>query len=298
MIRPARTNIELCNIPVSFSNLWDDSAWGLWLWKLDPYRSVFQSSHAKINIECGHMQCSMEKLEKMTLVWKEENSFIKQHVYVHPDEETLWVLLSSAENETRLQYCVDRKWDKITLLQDTTCSAGQIAFEYLSLIMPVAMLKHGVLTFHGVLMEHEGRGIIISAPSGTGKTTHARMWRDIKNALIINGDRATCRKMDGVWTGFGLPWSGTSGEQINRSVPLTALVVLERGEQNEAHRITGLEAFGAVWPHVQYPCWDEKLVGTALDLTNDFLNHIPIIRLQCRPDAEAVDVLAQALEDL
>ncbi|MGN0204726.1 MAG: hypothetical protein ACI4BB_09290 [Coprococcus sp.] len=173
-----------------------------------------------------------------------------------------------------------------------------MAFEYLGHIIPHVLLKHDILTFHGVLMEYEGQGIIISAPSGTGKTTHARLWRDYKNALIINGDRATCRKVDGIWTGFGLPWSGTSGEQINRSVPLKALVVLERGEANEACRMAGLEAFGAVLPHVQCPVWDKELVGKAMELTDDFLREVPVIRLRCRPDVESVEVLRNILGEI
>ena len=159
------------------------------------------------------------------------------------------------------------------------------------------LLKHQMLTFHGVLMEHNGCGIIISAPSGTGKTTHARMWRDSRNALIINGDRATCQNINGVWTGFGLPWSGTSGEQINRSVPITAIVVLEQGETNQARQITSpLEAFMMLLPHVQYPSWDKEMTSKAMDLLEDFLKEIPVIRLSCLPDLEAVDVLEKAIE--
>ena len=147
-------------------------------------------------------------------------------------------------------------------------------------------------------MEHDGEGIIISAASGTGKTTHARLWRDYKNALIINGDRAVCKHTDKGWIGYGTPWSGTSGEQINRSVHLKALVVLERSQENSAEVIYGMEAFGAVFPHILYPSWDRELTEKAMDLLEDFMNHIPIIRLRCRPDVESVDVLNRVLEEL
>lgn len=174
-----------------------------------------------------------------------------------------------------------------------------MAFEFLGRLLIPCMLKKNRLTFHGVLLEHQGRGIILSAPSGTGKTTHARMWRDDRNALIINGDRAACAKTEGVWTGYGLPWSGTSGEQVNRSVPVFALVVLERGDRNEAVRVTDpLEAFFAVLPQVQYPSWDIDLSGKAMDLLEDFLRSVPVIRLRCLPEPAAVDVLAEALEAL
>ena len=148
-------------------------------------------------------------------------------------------------------------------------------------------------------MEYCGKGIIISAPSGTGKTTHARMWRDSRNALIINGDRSTCQKKNGIWTGFGLPWSGTSGEQINRSVPICAIVILERAEINQVQQITNpLETFISLLPHVQYPFWDTELTSKAMDLLDDFIQETPVLHLHCRPDLESVDVLENAINQL
>ena len=200
--------------------------------------------------------------------------------------------------ETLLSYTVNHTWSEIVFAEDRSMTAGQMAFEYLGHIFPACGLMKDMLTFHGVLLEYSGYGLIISAPSGTGKTTHARLWRDRKRALIINGDRAACRKKGGIWTGFGIPWSGTSGEQVNRSVPVKALVVLERGGENCASRIAGREAFGAVLPHVQCPAWDAQLTGRMLGLLDDFLRNIPVIRLRCLPDGEAADVLAKAVEDL
>ena len=228
----------------------------------------------------------------------EEAGFFDRLVFRLEDGGTLWRYVRRKNQNVILSYMVTPDWGTITLLEDYSDTAGQLAFEYLGQIMPSVLLNHHILTFHGVLMEHNGRGIIISADSGVGKTTHARLWRDHRNALIINGDRATCRNVNGVWTGFGLPWSGSSGEQINRSVPLQALVVLERGEVNQAHPVTGLEAFGGVLPHMQCPVWDEELTGTAMDLLDDFLGAIPVIRLRCRPDVEAVEVLQKVLEEL
>lgn len=264
-----------------------------WLWKVDSYRVSGDSSALHIRLRESATATADGKL-----LQDEITGFFHRQVLRVPDGGSVWRLVRSKNQEVYLQYHVSPDWKTITLLTDHTGTAGQMAFEYLGQVMPSALLPHSILTFHGVLMEHNGRGIIISADSGVGKTTHARLWRDYKRALIINGDRATCQKVDGVWTGFGLPWSGTSGEQINRSVPLKALVILERGEENEAHRIQGLEAFGASWPHVQYPKWDENMTAAALDLTDDFLSHVPVIRLHCRPDQEAVEVLEKALEEL
>lgn len=233
------------------------------------------------------------------LLWEEATGFFCHRVYAAKDGDLLWRYERIKNGEVILSYLVSSALNKITLVKDDSDTGGNLAFEYLGMIMPTVMLVQAqAISFHGVLMEHEGCGIVISAPSGTGKTTHARLWRDLENALIINGDRALCKKTDKSWRGYGMPWSGTSGEQINRSVPITAMVVLEQSKENHAELLTGLDAFAAVMPNLQYPGWDAALTCTAMDLIDDFLSEIPVIKLRCRPDEESVAVLKTFLEKL
>lgn len=278
-----------------------DSFWALLKWKLDPFSvNNYRKESVEVIIQDDtNMNTKLNiHLQPVNPVYKESRGFFEWTIHLSDDEQLLFSLIRRSKNSIYLQYLVSRNWDVITLVTDQTGSNGQAAFEYLAPIMPGVFLKHDLLTLHSALVEYKGHAFAICAPSGTGKTTHARLWRDQKNALILNGDRAVLGKEEQNWIAYGTPWSGTSGEQINRSVPLTAIVVLERGTENVAQPVTGLEAFGAILPHIQCPTWDSELTGKAMDLADDFLNHIPVIRLRCRPDAEAVDVLAQALEDL
>ena len=271
--------------------------WNIWKWKLNPYetRNLTNIENKGISVG-GNGRSSIPPVK--ILLHSEEAGFFDRRVYAIADGSTVWCYVHRKNQKIIIAYHVIPELRKIILLQDSSNTSGELALEYLGQIVPSFFLKYGIIMFHGVLMEYEGQGIIISAPSGTGKTTHARLWRDNKHALIINGDRAVCREEDGIWTGFGLPWSGTSGEQINRSVPIKAMVVLERSECNQAFRIGELEAFGAALPNILCPAWDADLTGKAMDLLNDFLQEIPVIRLQCRPDSESVEVLSKVLEDL
>lgn len=268
-----------------------------WKWKLDPYlieNNEDTSADLKFHLSAEDLLVR-EKEQKLS---EDFSGFFAHQVHRALDGGTIWSYIRKRNEEVYLQYYVNQEWDQVQLLQDNTQSAGTLAFEYLGRIVPGLFLQRDFLTFHGVLLEYEGNGIILSADSGTGKTTHARLWRDTQNALIINGDRAVCQKKNGVWTGFGFPWSGTSGEQINRSVPIKAFVVLERGSRNEANRICGLEAFGAMFPHLQYPRWDREMSEKALNGLEKMLQDLPIIRLRCLPNRESVEVLKERLETL
>lgn len=273
----------------------DITFWDTWKWKMDPFIIKKNTDFYDILID---LTGTKKDAVPVKLLREEKAGFFSHNVYSTDNGDYVWQYERIKNGEIILKYLVSSDFKQIELLKDNSSTAGGLAFEYLGQILPVVLLKDGILNFHGVLMEYAGKGIIISASSGTGKTTHARMWRNKQHALIINGDRSVCKKIDNIWTGFGLPWSGTSGEQINRSVPVNAMVILERSEENYAEILTGLEAFAGALPNIQYPRWDEKLMRTVMDLADDFLSEIPVIRLCCRPDEDAVDVLKVALESL
>jgi len=194
-----------------------------------------------------------------------------------------------------LCYEADLKHGELLLREDNTGTAGAFAFEYAGRIVPEVLLERNIMTMHGVLLEHRGKGIILTADSGVGKTTHARLWRDTKNALIINGDRVSLKREAQGWTGYGLPWSGSSGEQLNRSVPVSALVQIVRGQENRAERLQGAEAFQVVLGQLLTPAWEPELAAKAVDMAAALTEECPVWRLHCKPEAEAAEVLARAI---
>ncbi len=273
-----------------------DHYFNIWSHKMDPYLTdrSDNSGDTAITISFANRPYPTER----KLLRCDNYGFYACYITEDKNHTIYYQYMRKATKKIFFTISVDEMHREICLLEDHTNSYHAIPFEFLGIIIPNIILNYGFLSFHGVLMEYEGNGIIISAASGTGKTTHARLWRDLRRALIINGDRAVCAKTAEGWTGYGLPWSGTSGEQINRSVAIRALVVLRRGETNEAHRISALEAFHQVFAHVLYPSWDKALTEKMMDLLESFLRDVPIFLLSCRPDAESVDVLHDALAEV
>lgn len=201
----------------------------------------------------------------MSLLYSEKTGFFERRVYRLPRGETQWDFVRSRGEKLLLRYRVNAAWNVITLMQDNTQTQGTTAFEYLAQMIPGACLRQGILTLHCALVEYAGMAFAVCASSGTGKTTHARLWRDYKNALILNGDRALCRRTENGWMAYGSPWSGTSGEQINRKAPLKALVILERAGKNSVSCMKNSELFAGVFPHIIYPSWNRKMAEQVMD---------------------------------
>lgn len=101
-----------------------------------------------------------------------------------------------------------------------------------------------------------------------------------------------------MWTGFGMPWCGSSGECENRQVPILAIVVLEQGEENAVRRLDPLDALTHLLPNVIAPKWEAALYGKALDRLDEIIPEIPIYLLRCRPDAEAMLTLKTEMDRL
>ena len=104
------------------------------------------------------------------------------------------------------------------------------------------------------------------------------------------------REEEGQWYAFGTPWSGSSGECVNRKVSLDAVVFLNRGQINEVYPVSPIQGMEKILPRIIAPKWHEKYSLMAIDLAIKCLEKIPLYELYCRPDAESVCTLKQVLQ--
>ncbi len=99
---------------------------------------------------------------------------------------------------------------------------------------------------HASAVELNGEAFAFSAPSGTGKSTHARYWRSELSAQIINDDKPAIRRIDDRFCACGTPFSGKHDDSRNVCVPLKAIVFLRRAEQVQVRRLSMREALYAL----------------------------------------------------
>jgi len=147
------------------------------------------------------------------------------------------------------------------------------------------------LCIHSCVINYNENGILFSAVSETGKSTHAHLWQEVfPGTEIINGDNGFCRIFDGVSYVFGAPWCGNSNEYINKSVPIKAIVFLEQAEKNSIERLSALDAFMRFSARCYMPLWDKALVNKTMDTVEYMTNQIECYHLKCLPDHDSVKV--------
>lgn len=154
----------------------------------------------------------------------------------------------------------------------------------------------GVTLFHASQISYGGRGLLFTAPSGTGKTTQARLWQKFRGADIVCNDRTLVRKQDGVWQTYGYPLDGSEpvrSTQVNR---LGAIVLLAQGEENRVERLRPGRAAARLMGQTVMDVWDPAARKAALEQIFEIWQDIPVYRLTCTPDEEAVEALEEILK--
>lgn len=157
------------------------------------------------------------------------------------------------------------------------------------------LLGYDALILHASFISWKRVGILFSAPSGTGKSTQADLWRQHAGADILNGDRACIRKVPEGYLACGMPYAGSSNIYRNEAVPLKAIVVLRQAPENRVRPMRQGEILACLLPELSLHRWDAAFMNKALDFVTDMLGHVPVYLLECLPNADAVNVLREAL---
>lgn len=158
-----------------------------------------------------------------------------------------------------------------------------------------ALLERDTLLLHGSTVGVDGKAYLFTAPCGTGKSTHTRLWRETfgDRAVTVNDDKAFLRiTLEGV-TAFGSPWTGKHGLGCNISLPLNGICFLRRGTENTI-RPLALEDGIAELRHQSFvPEGGAK----ALALADRLSRAVPLWEMECTKDRAAALVSYKAMSE-
>ena len=149
--------------------------------------------------------------------------------------------------------------------------------------------------FHCSYIEHNGKAILFTAPSGTGKSTQAELWAEHRGAKIINGDRAAVRLTDSIILAEGIPFAGSSKYCNNKNLPIQAIVYLGQASTTAIRKLRGYEAFSKIWEGISVNTWDKTDMELVSDVVQKVAESIPIYHLTCTPDESAINALEEVL---
>lgn len=162
------------------------------------------------------------------------------------------------------------------------------------------LLEFNGFMLHSSAVSYENKAYLFSAPSGTGKSTHTKIWQRVfgeDRAVIINDDKPAIRlDKEGSFGVYGTPWSGKYDISQNIKVPLQAICFVERSETNSIRRVSDKEAIWLILNQTVRPD-AENIMENLLTLIDSLLKKIPVYKLQCNMEDEAAIVAYNAMKD-
>lgn len=169
----------------------------------------------------------------------------------------------------------------------------QDALSDLMRMLPLCRIlqMHDVFFFHAAQIAVNGTGILFTAPSGTGKTTQAKLWRQHRGAEIICNDRTLVRK----GRTYGFPVDGSEPVRSGLVHSLGALVLLKQNSENSVRRLRPGAALARLMPQLVIDTWDPAARTLAIEQLMELMKHYPVYQLECTPDLRAVACLEAQL---
>lgn len=161
-----------------------------------------------------------------------------------------------------------------------------------------ALLPFDRAVYHGLSFYWQNRAWLITAPSGTGKTTHYLQWkRQFKDELtIMNGDKPIISLENEKIIVNPSPWHGKEGMHRSTTAELAGIVLLAQSDSNTMRLLSKREAAAPLYAQVLYSAQNPGQVADACKIVSAMIESVPVWLLSNRGDAESAALCRETLK--
>ncbi|MDD2289509.1 MAG: hypothetical protein PHT64_04365 [Bacteroidales bacterium] len=215
--------------------------------------------------------------------------------YLYHAEQGLTVSMQYNGREHRL-FASPGFQEIISDVTSLSRSEAQFINSFLRMAYGLTAVHYQTIKVHASVIEMNGKALVFLGKSGTGKSTHSRLWlQHIPGCSLLNDDEPVLRIFEnGTVRVYGAPWSGSTPCYRNDWAEVAAMVHLHQGPDNYLGRMTALEGLTSLYKSAALLRSDRENKDKVLDVVTRIIERIPVYRLDYRPDHEAV-LLARGL---
>lgn len=153
-----------------------------------------------------------------------------------------------------------------------------------------AALLHSAVSLHSSVVLKDGKAFLFMGKSGTGKSTHSRLWIEHLGARLLNDDNPVVRLEGDKAVVYGSPWSGKTPCYLNESAPIAAMVRLVQAPENRFEGKSEIEAFALLLPGCSVLRFDRNLYGNLCETLIMLAEMVCVGEMRCLPDKDAAQV--------
>ena len=241
-----------------------------------------------LTLRCIH-EIETQLKERQKLLYEGEISDADVRIYQYTGQSFLFEIF--LEDDRRCYRMVADNQFKYIIGEyaDTTESQAALINIYLMIAFAQAALLNNTILIHASAVTVSSAGFAFLGKSGTGKSTHSRLWLNtIDNAQLLNDDNPAIRVDDnGKVFIYGTPWSGKTPCYHNQKAQLKYIVRLEQHPGNVCIKTQSVDSFINLLPSYSFLRWNIDLHTALCNALEFIIDKVAVVRLLCIPNKEA-----------
>lgn len=242
---------------------------------------------------------SLEEDITRTKLLSEESLVWGDHFQFRESAEYYYTILRAGhgKSEWRMRSTKDFSKNEVYAVEQEIYTTTVLAW-LLMVTFAQAALPYDTVLIHASVVERAGQGVAFLGKSGTGKSTHSRLWlTNLANFQLLNDDNPALRIANDktVWI-YGTPWSGKTPCYRDLGVRLQAVVRLTQAKNNSFAWKKGKEALITMLPSGSALRWNSSLFAAMTSIFQRVQEEVAVGHLNCLPNAEAAEMCYAAVE--
>lgn len=227
-------------------------------------------------------------LSDVSIVWGDRfkfeeitNFYVTSVENLNSRESDVWRMISDKEfKESKIHVKRAELYDSNILSWMIMVAFGQ------------RVLSNNTALIHSSVVENGEYAVSFLGKSGTGKSTHSRLWISTNEGFNLLNDDNPAVRIDGddVFI-YGTPWSGKTACYINKKRKLMSIIRLTQAKENKMDwKNKGVESLLALLPSFTAIRWNQTIFSSMLSVLENIIQRVSVGQLYCLPNPEAAEL--------
>lgn len=239
---------------------------------------------------------SIKYVKKINVI-KSKPIFEMQHEKIY-EIDTLRMIDGYHQEDIQYRIKINSHKTKYEIIIQGNDRSDELEYVLSEKVITDILARHTRFLIHGSAIEDSSKAIIFCGSSQIGKTTIAKTWlNEYTHSHFINDDKPLLTKEHDYISISGHPWAGSEGVSNKISVPLFAIIFIQRGLENQVIEIDNHEKIKLLMEHFKKsidPIFTERLMYVIEDIIKSNI----VIIYQSVNDKHTIHTLKQYLDNV